>query len=337
MAVSGTFADGVTAANPPAGGTPGGTPRRRRRGRWSAIWSARWSYLYVAPMMVLLVGFVIYPIGASLGYTFYQWNGIGDPTDFVGFANFAQVVNDSIFWGAVRHTFTYVAIVTPVQLVLALALALVLNNRRLRFATFYRTLFFLPVVTSAAVIGVVFQLMFSNFGQSVNDILTGFRITNENIDWLGDPNVAMGIIIVVGIWHTLGYNLVYFLAGLQTIPEELYEAARIDGAGRIAQFCYITVPMLRSVGVVIVLLALIGGFQVFDLVQVLTNGGPYFATEVVNTYIYHLAFGGFGASAVQPNVGLASAASFFYGLLLIGFSAVQVVVIRSLARRRAGQ
>jgi multiple sugar transport system permease protein len=145
----------------------------------------------------------------------------------------------------------------------------------------------------------------------------------------------MGIIIVVGIWHTLGYNLIYFLAGLQTIPEELYEAARLDGAGPMASFRYITIPMLRSVGVVILLLALVGSFQVFDMVQVLTNGGPYFATEVVNTYIYHLAFGGTGE--VQPDVGLASAASFFYGVLLITVSVVQVVVLRSLVRRRAAR
>ncbi|MGW5366274.1 carbohydrate ABC transporter permease [Actinopolymorpha pittospori] len=320
------------APSPASGRNRGGQPSLARR-----IWAARWSYLYVGPMMVLLLAFVVYPIGASLGYTLYQWNGIGDPSTFVGLDNFVLVMGDHIFWGAVRHTFVYVAIVTPVQLVLALTLALVLNNRRLRFATFYRTLFFLPVVTSAAVIGVVFQLLFSNFGATINNGLTGLGLTHAPIDWLGDPTFAMGIIIAVGIWHTLGYNLIYFLAGLQTIPEELYEAARLDGAGRIAQFCYITIPMLRSVGVVILLLAVIGGFQVFDLVQVLTNGGPFFATEVVNTYIYHLAFGGFGSSAVQPNVGLASAASFFYGLLLIGFSVVQVLVIRSLARRRAGQ
>jgi multiple sugar transport system permease protein len=336
MAVS-THPGEATVSSAPTPSPASGRNRGRQSSLARRLWAARWSYLYVGPMMVLLVAFVVYPIGASLGYTLYQWNGIGDPSTFVGLDNFVLVMGDHIFWGAVRHTFVYVAIVTPVQLVLALALALVLNNRRLRFATFYRTLFFLPVVTSAAVIGVVFQLLFSNFGATINNGLTALGLTHAPIDWLGDPTFAMGIIIAVGIWHTLGYNLIYFLAGLQTIPEELYEAARLDGAGRIAQFCYITIPMLRSVGVVILLLAVIGGFQVFDLVQVLTNGGPFFATEVVNTYIYHLAFGGFGSSAVQPNVGLASAASFFYGLLLIGFSVVQVLVIRSLARRRAGQ
>ncbi|WP_371402274.1 sugar ABC transporter permease [Kribbella sp. NBC_00662] len=315
----------VTATGPP----PAAARRRARRRTYL------WSYVYLAPMMVLLLAFVVYPIIASLGYTFYKWDGIGDPSSFVGLANFRQIVHDSIFWRSLGHTFVYAAFVVPIQLVLALALALVLNNKRLRFASFYRTLFFLPVVTSAAVIGVVIQLLVSNFGDSINTLLLNLHLIHQHIDWLGDPHFAMAIIILVGIWHTFGYNLVYFLAGLQTIPDELYEAARLDGAGRIAMFRYITIPMLRAVGVVIVILAVIGTFQIFDLVQVLTSGGPFFATEVVNTYIYHLAFGGSNANAVQPDIGLASAASFIYGLLLIGFSVVQVVVLRSLARRRS--
>jgi multiple sugar transport system permease protein len=329
MVVTTSVRDDLATTDPPRRLDPGrrGRSGARRRGYL-------WSYVYLAPMMVLLLVFVVYPIGASLGYTFYKWNGIGDPSDFVGLDNFRQIMHDSIFWRSLGHTFVYAAIVVPVQLILALALALVLNNRRLRFASFYRTLFFLPVVTSAAVIGVVIQLLVSNFGDSINSALLRLHLINQHIDWLGDPHFALAIIILVGIWHSFGYNLVYFLAGLQTIPEELYEAARLDGAGRLATFRYITVPMLRAVGVVIVVLAVIGTFQIFDLVQVLTSGGPYFSTEVVNTYIYHLAFGGSNANAVQPDIGLASAASFFYGVLLIVFSVVQVLVLRSLAKRR---
>ncbi|MEV6109566.1 sugar ABC transporter permease [Streptomyces sp. NPDC051940] len=307
-------------------------PRAGLRARVSAN---RWSYVYLLPLLALLLTFVVYPIFGSLVYTFYRWNGIGDPTDFVGLDNFRQIMVDSIFWDSVAHTFVYALVVVPVQLVIALALALVLNNRKLRFSAFYRTLFFLPVVTSPAVVGVVIQLMLSNFGETLNGWLLDAHVIDTPVDWLGSPRIAMGIIIAVGVWQTLGYNLVYFLAGLQTIPEEVNEAAKIDGAGRIRAFVHITVPMLRPVGLMIVILAFIGSFQVFDIVQVLTGGGPYFGTEVVNTYIYHLAFGGNEAAATQPNVGLASAASFFYGVLLIGFSVVQVLIFRSLAKRRA--
>jgi ABC-type sugar transport system permease subunit len=310
--------------------------RQRQPALWRQILSNGWSYLYLAPMLILLATFIIYPLFASLGYTLYQWNGIGDPTIYVGPDNFQRVIHDPIFWGSFLHTFVYTAVLVPVQLTLALILALVLNNPKLRFATFYRAVYFLPVVTSAAVVGVVVRLILTNFGDKLNTILLNLRLTHVHIDWLGDPRFALGIIIIVGIWNTLGYNLVYFLAGLQTIPNDLYEAAKIDGANAPARFIYITIPMLRGVGLIILILAILGSLQVFDLVQVLTNGGPYFATEVVNTYIYHQAFGGYSATFVAPNIGFASAASFFYGLLLIGLSLVQLFIFRyALGRRTA--
>jgi len=285
--------------------------------------------------------FTIYPIFASLIYTLYEWNGVGNPTQFVGLQNFRQVVHDSIFWQAFEHTFIYTGVLVPVQLLLALVLALVLNNRKLRFSTFYRTVYFLPAVTSAAIVGVVFQLMLSNFGDAIGQLLVGAHLLAHPIDWLGDPGVVLWIIIAIGIWNTLGYNLVYFLAGLQTIPQELYEAAQIDGAGAVAQFRHVTIPGLREVGLIILFLAVLGSLQVFDLVQVLTGGGPYYASEVVNTYIYHQAFGagslaGGGGAATQPNVGFASAASFFYGLILLAITAVQAVVFRAVRARRTG-
>ncbi|MCL2551591.1 MAG: sugar ABC transporter permease [Actinomycetia bacterium] len=327
----------TAAPKPPTGGRGAAAPAvtAPAHGRWQRIKAARWSYVYLAPLMALLLTFVVYPIFGSLAYAFYRWNGIGSPGDYVGLDNFRQIAHDAIFWRAVGHTFVYAIVVVPVQLLIALVLALTLNNRKLRFASFYRTLFFLPVVTSPAVVGVIVQLMLSNFGDSLNRWLLDAHLIGRPVDWLGNPKIALGIIILVGVWQTLGYNLVYFLAGLQTIPEEVYEAARIDGAGRLRTFTHITVPLLRPVGLMIVILAFIGSFQVFDLVQVLTGGGPYFGTEVVNTYIYHLAFGGNQATATEPNVGLASAASFFYGLLLIGFSVLQVLLFRSLAKRRA--
>jgi ABC-type sugar transport system permease subunit len=308
-----------------------------KRSFWQEIRANAWSYLYLAPMFVLLMVFVIYPIFGSLGYTLYQWNGIGDPSNYVGLANFVSVIHDSFFWGAFMHTLEYTAILVPVQLTLALGLALVLNNPKLRFAAFYRSIYFIPAVTSPAVIGVVIQLILSNFGDDLSRSLLKLHLTSQPIDWLGDPHFALGIIIVVGIWNTLGYNMVYFLAGLQTIPADLYEAASIDGANGIARFFFITIPMLRTIGLVIVILALLGSLQVFDLVLVLTDGGPYGATEVVNTYIYHQAFGGDSRAGVQPNVGFASAASFFYGIILLGLSVAQVLIFRYINRQRAAE
>jgi ABC-type sugar transport system permease subunit len=308
---------------------------RRARGRraWlRRVWTHRWSYVYIAPMLLLFAAFTVYPIFASLGYTLYDWNGIGDPVRYVGLDNFRQVVHSWIFWTAFLHTVVYAAVLVPIQLTLALALALVLNDPRLRFSTFYRTVYFLPTVTSAAIVGVMFQLIISNFGGSVDALLVRVGLLRQHIDFLADPRTVLWIVIGIGIWHTLGYNLVYFLAGLQTIPRELYEAARIDGAHALGRFLHVTVPMLRAIGVVILFLAILGSLQVFDLVQALTGGGPFYASEVVNTYIYHQAFG--AGQSTPPNVGFASAASFFYGTALLVLTGMQAVALAYFRRRR---
>lgn len=314
---------GVGSVPEPRQQPPRASPRQRRQ--WG------WSYLYVLPFAVLTAAFVLYPIGASLVYTVFRWDGIGAPTAFVGLGNFTNVARDPIFWQSISHSLTYTIVLVPVQLVLALVLALVLNDRRLRFSTFYRSLYFLPVVISPAIIGVVFQLLLSNFGQGIG------RFFGSQLGLLSDPRTALGVVITIGIWNTLGYNLVYFLAALQTIPEELYEAARIDGASATQLFRHVTIPGLSTVGPIIVFLAVIGSLQVFDLVQVLTGGGPFFATSVVNTYVYQKAFGGSGGVPVTPDVGLASAAALVYGLLLMAVAIAQAVTIARLRKRGRGE
>jgi len=216
--------------------------------------------------------------------------------------------------------------------VLALVLALVLNDRSLRFATFFRSVFFLPAVMSPAIIGVVFQLLITQGGRGLSELF------GAKSGLLADPRTALATVIVIGIWNTLGYNLVYFLAGLQTIPDELYEAARIDGANQRQLFRHITIPGLRAIGAIIVFLAVIGSLQVFDLVQVLTGGGPFFATSVVNTYIYAKAFGGSMSGGVPtvPDIGLASAASLLYGVLLMALAIAQGLVLDR-SRKRANR
>lgn len=320
-------------------------PQTRTTDRPSTLWRRirrnKWSYAYIAPFVILVSVFTIYPIFASLGYTLYQWDGIGAPDAFVGLDNFRRVVHDPIFWRSFGHTFWYTAVLVPIQLFLALVLALILNNPRLRFSTFYRSMFFVPAVMAPAIIAVVFQLLFSGFGPNISAIMIRVHLMRQPVDWLGDPGVVMWLVIAIGIWNTLGYNLVYFLAGLQTIPIELYEAAEVDGAGRAGKFLHVTVPGLREVGVIIVFLAVLGSLQVFDLVQVLTGGGPYYASSVVNTYIYQQAFGGGfsaggggGAASIKPNVGFASAASFFYGVILMVITGLQALAIAYTRRRR---
>jgi ABC-type sugar transport system permease subunit len=293
-----------------------------------------WSYLFLLPLLALVVPFVIYPLIASVEITLFNWDGIGRPTKYVGLANFVRVAHDPLFWSAFKHTFEYAGVLVPVQLTLALILALILNNPRLRGATVYRAIYFSPVVTSAALIGIVVSLLLTSLGQPLNGELMKLGIVHQPIDWLGSPTFALPTIIVVGIWHTLGYNLVYFLAGLQSIPKELYEAAAVDGANAWHRFWDVTVPMLREVGAVILFLAILGSLQVFDLVLVMTGGGPYYASEVVSTYIYHFAFTPAAVQA-QANVGYASAAAFFMGVLVMGLTGAQLLAVALMRRRRA--
>lgn len=292
-----------------------------------------WSYLFLVPMLALVVPFVIYPLVASVEITLFNWDGIGHPTEYVGIENFVRVAHDPLFWSAFKHTFEYAAVLVPVQLTLALILALVLNNPHLRGATVYRAIYFSPVVTSAALVGIVVSLLLTSLGQPINQELMRLGLIQQPIDWLGSAVFALPTIIVVGIWHTLGYNLVYFLAGLQSIPKDLYEAAAVDGANAWHRFWDVTVPLLREVGAVILFLAILGSLQVFDLVLVMTGGGPYYASEVVSTYIYHFAFTAASVQS-QANVGYASAAAFFMGVLVMGLTGLQLLAVALMRRRR---
>lgn len=312
------------------------TRNKRPLPRTSKLRLSGWAYLYMSPMLILLLVFTIYPIFASAIYTLYNWDGIGQPSQFVAFTNFQAILTDSFFWTAFLHTIIFTLAVVSIQLTLALIMALVLNDSRLKFTTFYRTIYFIPVVTSQAVIGLVIQLLLTTSGSQLSTFMQQIHLTQDPIDWLGNPFWAFVILIVVGIWNYMGTNMVNFLAALQSVPAELYEAARIDGAGAMERFFYITIPLLRTVGGVIAILALLGALGTFDLVQVVTGGGPFYATEMVSTYIYHKAFGGFGGPGAvsTPNIGLASAASFIFGVCILGLSVGQIVIARNANRMR---
>ena len=295
-----------------------------------------WAYFYLAPMLILLLVFSVYPTIVSAIYTLYKWDGIGQPSQYVGLRNFIETITDRFFWNAFLHTAIFTVVTVSIQLTLALVLAIVLNHPYLKFSTFYRTVYFLPVITSQAVTSVVIQLLLTTSGSQLNDFLVHIHLIETPIDWLGNSFWAFVILCMVGIWNSLGINMVNFLAALQSIPAELYEAAQIDGANALTRFFFITVPLLRNVGGVITILAILEALGTFDLVQVITGGGPYYATEVVSTYIYHTAFGRFGGPGTMatPDVGLASAASFFFGVSILGLTLGQIVIVRNAIRLR---
>jgi ABC-type sugar transport system permease subunit len=285
-------------------------------------------------MLILFLGFTVYPLVASVQYTFYDWDGIGAPNDFVGLENYVDIVRDPFFWNAFRNTFFYTIVVVPVQLLIALGLAVILDAKWLRARSIFRFVFLSPIVTSSAIVGILFTMILATVGRDVNDLLIALGVLNGPIDWLGNPNTAIWLIVVVGIWIELGYPIVYFLAALQSIDPVLYDAARVDGADSLACFRHITVPLIRPVGFVVLLVTTLHSLRVFDIVQVMTRGAPYYATDVVGTYIYRQAFFVTPTGDSGARLGYASAAAFFMGLLVMGISLVQFFVTRRAIRQR---
>jgi ABC-type sugar transport system permease subunit len=301
---------------------------------WSNIRKHIWSYVFVLPMFTLFLAFTLHPLLASVRYTFYNWDGIGIPKDYVGFKHYVNIAKDPFFWNAFKNTLFYTVVLVPTQLTLALVLAVLLNSKWLKARTIFRAAFFSPVVTSSAIVGIVISLLTSTAGNEINRMLVNLGIAERPIDWLGNPRTAMWMVIAVGVWIGLGYPMIYFLAALQSVAQDLYDAAKIDGADSLALFRHITIPSIRPVGLVVLLITTLHSLRVFDTVQVMTRGGPYFATDVVSTYIYRLAFYAAEGGEGYARLGYASAATFFMGLLVMGISLLQLAAVRYAAKQR---
>lgn len=282
-----------------------------------------WCYAFIAPAVVLYLMFTVWPILASWYYSLFNWSGIGAPTRYVGLANFREAATNPYFWNAFKITFQFMLGLVAVQLPTTLIMAIILNNPRLKGASVYRIIFFLPVVTTTAIVGIVMTYIFSPFNGALNTVLVRTGLLERPVHWLGQASTALATIVVVAAWKGFGTNMMYWLAGLQAIPTEVYEAAKVDGANSTQTFFRITVPLLRPVGLVITLLTVVGGLRAFDLIKVMTDGGPFFATEMISLFIYRYAFGG-----GVPRIGFASAAGIFFGLAAMILSTIQGLAIR---------
>lgn len=206
-------------------------------------------------------------------------------------------------------------------------MAIVLNNQSLKMSPIIRTMLFIPVVTTTAIVGIVMSFVLAAFNGPVNQVLLGLRLTQSPIDFLGNPDTVMWSVIGISIWKWFGLPMVYWMAGLQTIPGELYEVASLDGAGWWHKMRSITVPLLLPFAAIIGLITLVGNLQVFALIQTLTNGGPYFSSETIELYIYRIAFGATGSTA-QQRFGYASAAGVLFGVTIMLIAGIQVLAVR---------
>lgn len=314
-----------------AGSTAGmrGRVRLGPRRVLDRLWADRWIYLFLLPTTVLYSLYTLWPIAASWWYSLLDWDGFGREPAFVGLANYREVAADPFFWRAFGNTFLFMVVTVPIRVGLALLAAVLLNNPRLPFAALFRTALFLPVVTTTAIVGVVMGFVFAPVGGPVNLLLLRTGLIDRPIDFLGGSGTALPTVMGVHVWKWFGVTLVYWLAALQTVSAELYEAARVDGATGWQVFRDVTVPLLKPFGVIILTLTAIDTLQVFDLILTMTGGGPFFATEVVEIYVYRQAF-----ASATPRLGYASAMAVVFGLATLVIALVQVVAVRYARRAR---
>ncbi len=291
----------------------GPTPLSRRH--------ALWGMALVAPNVLGLMFFFGIPVLMAFSTSFQRWNAI-TPPEFVGFANFRRLLADPNFHQAFLNTLKLLALVVPGEVVLALLVAVMLNQP-LRARNLFRTAYFLPVVTSTVAASVVWTSIFQPRYGSLSNLLAPLGL--GEVRWLVDPGLVLIPIAVVAIWQRIGFDMVLFLAGLQAIPAELYEAARIDGAGRWQRFRHVTLPLLSPTTFLVVVLAVINGFQIFDQVYIMTlrtvPGGVGGSATTLTYYLYRRAF-------TNSEFGYASAVA------LVLFAAILLVTVFQLRIQR---
>jgi ABC-type sugar transport system permease subunit len=275
-----------------------------------------WSFLL--PNFLGFALLTLVPMVFGLALSFMEWSPWGDP-EWVGFENFERMFRNSTFWIALWNTTYYAAGHIPLTMVVSLCLALLLN-RALAGLGFFRTAFFLPYVTSLVAVAVVWNMLFNPTSGPVNQFLQVVGVTDPP-GWTSSTAWAMPAVIIASVWRDMGYYMVLFLAGLQTIPTELYEAARVDGANAWQRFWNITLPGLRPTTFFVLIMCTVASFKVFDLIVVMTDGGPGRATKVLSQLIYE-------EGIREGRFGYASAISLVLFLLVAGFTVIQFLLQR---------
>ncbi|MBA5729165.1 sugar ABC transporter permease [Aerococcaceae bacterium INB8] len=274
-----------------------------------------WAFIIVPTLLIVL--FYFYPMFRS--FLLSLNSGAGINLEFVGLSNYKRLMNDPVFKKAFTNTIIFLIFQVPIMIVLAMFFSVVLNQKRLKMRGIFRTLVFLPSVTSLVAYSLVFKYLFANNGV-INQFLMSINLIDNPIIWLSHPIWAKVVIIIAITWRWTGYNMIFFLSALQNIDPQVYEAADIDGANPIQKFFKITVPLLKPVILFTSITSTIGTLQLFDEPMNITQGGPGDATITVSQYIYNLSF------KYTPDFGYASAVSFVIAVVIIVLSLVQLKV-----------
>ena len=277
----------------------------------------RKAWLFIIPSLVLIVCFVFYPMIQAF-FTSFQ-TGMANNPEFGGIVNYKRMLTDSTFKKALFNTMLFLIVQVPVMILLALIISSMLNNKRLKFRGFFRTAIFLPCVTSLVAYSIIFKSLFANDG-FINGMLMNLHVISEPINWLTNATFARILIILAITWRWTGYNMIFYLSGLQSIDDSIYEAASIDGANGFQKFFHMTLPLLKPIILFTTINSTIGTLQLFDEPMNITQGGPANATITISQYIYNLLF------KYQPNFGYAAAVSYVIVVLIVVLSFIQMKV-----------
>lgn len=274
------------------------------------------AYGFLLPALLLFVFFEFYSLAYNVYIGFHEWSGFGDPK-YVGLDNYRFLAEDELFWSALKHNGIFMLVALGVMAVLSLVIALVLDSG-MPGAGLFRGLMFLPVIVPTVVVGLAWTRVYSTQGGLLNQSLGMLGLDSWKQDWLGNPDYALTAVLIVWVWRHLGYGVVMFSAGLLGIPDDLKEAAALDGASQWQTVVFIIIPLLRPIIFIVSLWFTIYAFKVFTLVFIMTDGGPYGATEVLNTYMYENVFRYFdlGLGSATANIGI---------LILVFFAVIRSV------------
>lgn len=270
---------------------------------------------FILPGTVLICVFYFYPIVRA--FILSLQTGVGTRLSYAGLANYRRLLSDNLFKTALSNVFIYLVIQVPIMILLALALASMLNDKNLKHRGLFRIAIFLPCATSLVSYAIIFRSMFALDG-FINSILMNLNLIDRPINWTGQPWTARMLIVIALTWRWTGYNMIFFLAGLQNIDSSVYEAAKIDGANAFTTFTKITMPLLRPIILLTTIMSTNGTLQLFDETKNLTNGGPANATISVSQYIYRLSF------EYTPRFGYAAAVSYTIFLIVAILTLIQL-------------
>jgi len=302
------------------------TPRKIKKfSKISPRKTKEYSQIYgmLLPNLILFAVMSAYPVIWALRYMFYNYDGISK-AEFIGFDNFTRLfMRDPEFWNSVRNTLVYGVGKIILVLPLAFLIAIILNEKR-KGNNFLQAIIFSPTIMSSAVMSLVFYLLFNVYNGDFNKVLVSLHIINQPLNWMG-KDLAMVTVIIVAVWGGLGNYMVYFLAGLQQVPLELYESGEMDGTNKFQKMIYITLPMLGPILKIIIMLSILSAFQDMQSIMVLTEGGPFGKTNVMFLYIYQLYFpisaDGGGMASSQYGYGAAASiiAALIVGVVTVGY------------------